>query len=134
DEDERLVAAVSPDLDQADADRALELALAAAVRQGLTGLHDMGTSLADFQQLRRFADAGRLPLRISAYADGDGRALDWLCANGACTSRQAAADARGEIPDRRGARQPRRGHGRGLQRRSRQPRPGPDRAGAFRAA
>src|SRR5690606_15698482 len=83
DEAERLVAAVSPDLDQADADRALELALAAAVRQGLTGLHDMGTSLADFQQLRRFADAGRLPLRISAYADGDGRALAWLCANGA---------------------------------------------------
>ncbi len=83
DEAERLVAAVSPDLDQADADRALDLALAAAVRQGLTGLHDMGTSLADFQQLRRFADAGRLPLRISAYADGDGRALDWLCANGA---------------------------------------------------
>src|SRR5690606_31759091 len=83
DEAERLVAAVSPDLDQADADRALELALAAAVRQGLTGVHDMGTSLTDFQQLRRFADAGRLPLRISAYADGDGRALDWLCANGA---------------------------------------------------
>ena len=83
DDAERLVSAVSPDLDQADADRALELALGAAVRQGLTGVHDMGTSLADFERLRRFADAGRLPLRISAYADGDGRALAWLCANGA---------------------------------------------------
>ena len=85
DEAERLVAAVAPEMDQADADRALSLALAQAVRHGLTGVHDMGTSLADFEQLRRFADAGRLPLRISAYADGEGRALDWLCANGAYT-------------------------------------------------
>ncbi len=83
DDAERLVAAVSPAMDQADADRALGLALAEAVRQGLTGVHDMGTSLSDFEQLRRFADEGRLPLRVSAYADGDGRALDWLCANGA---------------------------------------------------
>ena len=82
DEAERLVGAVVPDADQADADRALSLALREAVRNGLTGLHDMGTSLADFEQLRRFADAGRLPLRISAYADGDGQALAWLCEHG----------------------------------------------------
>lgn len=83
DDAERMVAAVSPPMDQGDADRALGLALAEAVRHGLTGVHDMGTSLADFEQLRRFADQGRLPLRVSAYADGDGRALEWLCANGA---------------------------------------------------
>jgi len=82
DDAERLVAAVAPAMDQADADRALTLALAEAVRHGLTGVHDMGTSLADFEQLRRFADEGRLPLRIGAYADGDGRALEWLCSNG----------------------------------------------------
>ena len=85
DDAERLVAAVAPEMDQDDADRALSLALAEAVRHGLTGVHDMGTSLADFEQLRRFADAGRLPLRISAYANGDDRALDWLCDHGAYT-------------------------------------------------
>ncbi|HRO27461.1 MAG TPA: amidohydrolase, partial [Luteimonas sp.] len=83
DEAERLVDAVVPAMDQADADRALALALEAAVRNGLTGVHDMGTSRTDFEQLRRFADEGRLPLRISAYADGDADALAWLCEHGA---------------------------------------------------
>ncbi|TWT18573.1 amidohydrolase [Luteimonas marina] len=82
DEAERLIDAVVPAMDQADADRALALALEMAVRNGLTGVHDMGTSQADFEQLRRFADAGRLPLRISAYADGDAGALAWLCEHG----------------------------------------------------
>ncbi|TYT27177.1 amidohydrolase [Luteimonas viscosa] len=82
DEAERLVDAVVPAMDQADADRALTLALEAAVRNGLTGVHDMGTSRRDFEQLRRFADEGRLPLRISAYADGDADAFAWLCEHG----------------------------------------------------
>jgi len=82
DEAERLIDAVVPAMDQADADRALALALDMAVRNGLTGVHDMGTSQADFEQLRRFADEGRLPLRISAYADGDADALAWLCEHG----------------------------------------------------
>ncbi|MCW5582224.1 MAG: amidohydrolase, partial [Luteimonas sp.] len=83
DEAERLVEAVVPAMDQQDRDDALDRALQAAVRNGLTGVHDMGTSLADFEQLRRFADEGRLPLRISAYADGDARAFAWLCEHGA---------------------------------------------------
>ena len=83
DEAERLVDAVVPPMDQADADRALTLALEAAARNGLTGVHDMGTSLADFEQLRRFADTGRLTLRVAAHADGDGAALDWACEHGA---------------------------------------------------
>ncbi|MDH5835481.1 amidohydrolase [Luteimonas kalidii] len=83
DEAERLVDAVVPAMDQADADRALALALEAAARNGLTGVHDMGTSLADFEQLKRFADAGRLTLRVAAHADGDAAALDWLCEHGA---------------------------------------------------
>ncbi len=83
DEAERLVEAAVPAMDQQDRDAALERALQAAVRNGLTGVHDMGTSLADFEQLRRFADEGRLPLRIGAYADGDARAFAWLCEHGA---------------------------------------------------
>lgn len=85
DDAERLIDAVVPAMDQQDRDDALERALQAAVRNGLTGVHDMGTSLADFEQLRRFADEGRLPLRISAYADGDARAFAWLCEHGAYT-------------------------------------------------
>ncbi len=63
-------------------ERALEQALAAAVRNGLTGVHDMGVPREDLALMRDFADAGRLPLRIDAYADGDGDALADLCANG----------------------------------------------------
>ncbi len=82
DEAERLVQAVIPPMRQQDLDAALERALDVAVRSGLTSVHDMGTSLASFEQLRRFADEGRLPMRISAYADGEGEALDWVCEHG----------------------------------------------------
>lgn len=75
---ERAVPPPSPDA----LDEALERALADAVRLGLTGVHDMGVSLSDLARYRRFADAGRLPLRITAYADGDAAALEALCAMG----------------------------------------------------
>lgn len=78
-----IMQAVLPPIRPEERDAALERALRRAVSLGLTGLHDMGTSLADFEQLRRFADEGRLPLRIDAYADGDAEALAWLCEHGA---------------------------------------------------
>lgn len=71
-----------PELDEATADRALELGLAEAVAHGLTGMHDAGVSLLQLRRYQRFADAGKLPLRITAMADGDGAALQWLCENG----------------------------------------------------
>jgi len=77
-----LVDAVVPSPDDALRAEALERALEAAVATGLTGVHDMGVSLADLRLMRGFADAGRLPLRISAYANGDAAALDALCAMG----------------------------------------------------
>ncbi len=43
----------------------------------------MGTSREDLALMRQFADQGRLPLRIDAYADGDSNALADLCAHGA---------------------------------------------------
>ncbi len=78
-----LVDAVVPPADDTLRAEALERALAAAVANGLTGVHDMGVSLADLRLMRGFADAGKLPLRISAYANGDAGALDALCAMGA---------------------------------------------------
>ncbi len=80
-----LVDAVVPAPDEALRAQALERALQAAVRHGLTGVHDMGVSLADLALMRRFADEGRLPLRIRAYADGDSAALAALCAMGPYT-------------------------------------------------
>ena len=63
-------------------DEALRRALAAAASVGLTGVHDMGTSVADLDLYKRFADEGRLTLRVVAYADGDAAALDGLCQSG----------------------------------------------------
>ena len=61
-------------------EEALDRAFAAMLANGLTGVHDMGTSKALLARYAARADAGRLPLRITAYADGDGYALDALCA------------------------------------------------------
>ena len=77
-----LIDAAVPPPDAPTRAEALARALASAASVGLTGVHDMGTSLADLALYRRFADAGKLTVRISAYADGDGDALAALCAMG----------------------------------------------------
>ena len=78
-----LVTEAIPLPDDAARAEALRRALAATARVGLTGVHDMGTSLADLRLYRRFADEGKLSLRVNAYADGDGDALAEICAHGA---------------------------------------------------
>ena len=77
-----LVDAAVPPPDDATRAEALRRALASAASVGLTGVHDMGASLADLALYRQFADAGKLTLRVSAYADGDASALATLCASG----------------------------------------------------
>jgi predicted amidohydrolase YtcJ len=77
-----LIDAVVPPPDAATRAEALTRALASAASVGLTGVHDMGASLSDLALYRQFADAGKLTLRISAYADGDAAALAALCAMG----------------------------------------------------
>ncbi len=77
-----LVNVVVPEPDQAVREQALRKAVQAAVSNGLTGVHDMGVSRADLALLKQFADAGELPLRIDAYADGNSDALDDLCSGG----------------------------------------------------
>ncbi|HVI26307.1 MAG TPA: amidohydrolase [Xanthomonadaceae bacterium] len=71
-----------PPLDEATETRALELAMRDAVAHGLTGVHDAGVPLREMRIYQRLADAGRLPLRITAFADGGNAALDWLCSDG----------------------------------------------------
>jgi hypothetical protein len=78
----KLVDDVVPQPDAAFRTQALARALQATARLGLTGVHDMGTSLADLELYGRFADEGRLTLRVVAYADGDSNALDALCREG----------------------------------------------------
>lgn len=77
-----LIDALVPPASAALRARALTAALALVARNGLTGVHDMGVSLADLALYRRFADAGKLTLRVTAYADGDAAALAALCAMG----------------------------------------------------
>jgi predicted amidohydrolase YtcJ len=77
-----LIEGAVPARSMAERELAFSRALAESVRLGLTGVHDMGVSLADLGLYRRFADAGRLPLRVTAYADGDKQALAALCAFG----------------------------------------------------
>lgn len=77
-----LVDDAQPAPTDAERERMLELAMAEAVSLGLTGLHDAGIPLAQLRAYQRLADRGRLPLRITAMAKGDGDALDELCAKG----------------------------------------------------
>lgn len=77
-----LVTAQIPALDDAAREKRLLAALQAAVSNGLTGVHDMGVSREDLALMKRLADAGKLPLRIDAYADGNQAALDDLCRDG----------------------------------------------------
>lgn len=77
-----LVDRVVPPVDDATATRALELGMKAAVEHGLTGVHDAGVSLDNLRRYMRLADAGAMPLRIDAMADGDHEALAWLCEHG----------------------------------------------------
>ncbi len=75
------VAGAMPEPTGEERELALDLALSEIARFGLTGVHDMGASLADFMQFKRRDEAGELTLRIHAMADGDGDMLKWLCDN-----------------------------------------------------
>lgn len=63
-------------------DIALELALEEMRSVGLTGAHDAGTGVVDFELYRQFADEGRLTARIYGMISGAGSVFDELAANG----------------------------------------------------
>ena len=77
-----LVNGVVPAPDEATVERALKLAMHDAVAHGLTGVHDAGIPLSEFRIYQRLADRGEMPMRVTAFADGDSDALAWLCDNG----------------------------------------------------
>ena len=77
-----LVTAHIPAHSEAELERRFALALQTAAANGLTGVHDMGVSAEQLALFARFADRGQLTLRVDAYADGDGAALDALCRDG----------------------------------------------------
>jgi predicted amidohydrolase YtcJ len=77
-----LVDGVVPAADDATIERALKLAMQDAVAHGLTGVHDAGIPLSQLRIYQRLADRGEMPMRVTAFADGDSDALAWLCANG----------------------------------------------------
>ena len=70
-----LVRARVPKPSPADLERRLLRASEALLRVGLTQVHDMGTTAAELEVLRRVAAAGRLPLRVWALLDGGDDAL-----------------------------------------------------------
>ena len=75
---ERAVPPDSPELMSS----ALDLATHAMVSQGLTGVHEAGTSLELMGLYRQKIAAGEMPVRIYAMADGINESLEWLCENG----------------------------------------------------
>jgi hypothetical protein len=77
-----LIEGAVPSISPAMTERALDVAMRKAASLGLTGVHDAGVSRAELAVYRKLADAGRMPIRVYAMADGDGAAVDDLCANG----------------------------------------------------
>jgi hypothetical protein len=65
-----LVTRKVPPATAADRERALAEAQRLLLGYGLTAVADMGTSVAEWQALRRAAEAGRLNVRIMSYAAG----------------------------------------------------------------
>ncbi|MGO1069190.1 amidohydrolase [Lysobacter sp. CA199] len=77
-----LIEHARPPLEPAAVEQALSLGMRAAVSHGLTGVHDAGVDLNTLRAYQRLADRGELPLRITAFAAGDGDALESLCRDG----------------------------------------------------
>jgi len=77
-----LVERARPPLQAAAVEQALSLGMQAAVRHGLTGVHDAGVDLNTLRAYQRLAERKQLPLRITAFAAGDGDALESLCRDG----------------------------------------------------
>ncbi len=71
-----------PAPDDATIERMLKLAMQDAIAHGLTGVHDAGVSMKEMRVYQKLADAGEMPMRVTAFADGNNAALQWLCDQG----------------------------------------------------
>ena len=70
------VSRVIPPPTAAGHERALELAIAELNRLGITGVHDAGVDVADVERYRKFADEGRLNIRVYAMLEDAQENLD----------------------------------------------------------
>lgn len=78
---EALVNAVVPAPRPEDRDAAFAKAQEILLRNGITAVADMGTSIEDWQTFRRAGDAGRLSIRIMSYAS-DADTMDLIAGPG----------------------------------------------------
>ena len=91
----RLLYDAAPAPDAQWQEQAFERALRHLASLGLTGVHDMGTSDAEFALMQRFADRGELSLRVRAYAHRDADAIAARCRDGAYRHASGRLDMRG---------------------------------------
>ena len=77
-----LIAKQVPIPSDAEMRQAFLTAMNEAASLGLTGVHDMGISLRQFEVLRKLDQTEGLPIRVYAHADGDAAALQALCGLG----------------------------------------------------
>lgn len=77
-----LVRSQIPPPDKQQERLSLEASLAEMRSVGLTGAHDAGTSVNDFELMKEFADAGTLTTRIYAMISGAGETFDILAKDG----------------------------------------------------
>jgi predicted amidohydrolase YtcJ len=67
---QELIASKIPEPSEADYDAALARVQEALLKVGLTGVHDMGTSIDGWNAMRRAGEKGALKVRITSYAAG----------------------------------------------------------------
>lgn len=80
DDAEHLVGVTVPPFTREQLDRGFEIALEEASRYGLTGVHEAGVDTSDINRFIRFADEGRLSVRVYGMAE-PGPAFDRYCSD-----------------------------------------------------
>lgn len=76
DEAKSLVTSVLPPPSAQEKEEALERSIRECLRYGITGVHDMGADMEELELYRKFADEGRLGIRIYASIGGLGDTWD----------------------------------------------------------
>lgn len=74
--DEAMLDAI-PDEGPEQLDRLVDVAAASIAAHGLTGLHEMGLKISEWQALQRAEAQGRLPIRVVGYLGGDEALADY---------------------------------------------------------
>lgn len=76
---QRFVGDITPQITEADLDRALEMALREAAEMGLTGIQDAGVGSETIDRYKRFIDEDRFTVRMYAMIGGPGALFEQLC-------------------------------------------------------